>query len=160
MSNRCQLSRKTTRWMQSVLAYWKPFNMGSLCFCYHDNIWPLLVFSFSRSEAHFTQVESLQQELLAAYDDNLKWISFIVLYQDHAVYMRTSVCQVIIFWHKGYFHLLCFRFQLKDHLWTSFLTLQGYIRLLDYWSFCVIPFIVFSTITEVFFFKNRHFRYT
>lgn len=92
---------------------------------------PFSCFLFSRSEAHFTQVESLQ-ELLAAYDDNLKWISFIVLYQDHAVYMRTSVCQVIIFWHKGYFHLLCFRFQLKDHLWTSFLTLQDYSRLLKF----------------------------
>lgn len=154
MSNRCQLSRKATRWMQSVLAYWKPFSMGSLCFCYHDNIWPLLVFTFSRSEAHFTQVESLR-ELLAAYDDNLKWISFIVLYQDHAVYIRTSVCQVIIFWHKGYFHLLCFRFQLKDHLWTSFLTLQDYIRLLTFLHY--LFHCIFYNHWSFLFFKNRHF---
>lgn len=71
------------------------------------------MFSFSRSEAHFTQVESLQ-ELLAAYDDNLKWISFIVLYQDHAVYMRTSVCQVIIFWHKGIFSPFMFQISAQE----------------------------------------------
>lgn len=43
-----------TAWL-AVLAYWKPFSMGPLCFCYHDNIWPLPMFSFVKSEAHFTQ---------------------------------------------------------------------------------------------------------
>lgn len=68
--------------------------MGSLCFCYHDNIWPLPIFLFSRSEAHLTH---LQQESFVVYDDSLRWILLIVLYQGGVVHMIIKVSQVIEF---------------------------------------------------------------
>lgn len=52
------------------------------------------MFPFSRSEAHLTH---LQQVLFVVYDDSLRWILLIVLYQGGVVHMIIKVCQVTEF---------------------------------------------------------------